>query len=122
MGYSGELGCNGTISHFPAEYRSLEKASEGIMIRLSYSRTSAVAETTTHKIEEKIVKSPERSFFPSILRCTTLNNIDQNSIFIECYISSSKGLYVISSDIKNDSKNAYESQVIKLLESFKLNN
>jgi hypothetical protein len=43
MGYSGELGCNGTISHFPAEYRSLEKASEGIMIRLSYSRTSAVA-------------------------------------------------------------------------------
>jgi hypothetical protein len=122
MDYSGELGCNGTITHFPAEYRSLDKASKGIIVRFSYSKTSAVAETTTQKIEEKIVKFPERSFFPSALRCTKMKKIEQNFTFIECYITRNKEIYVISIDIKDDYNNIYENQVNELLESFKLNN
>lgn len=122
MDDSGELGCNGIITHFPAEYRSLAKASKGIIIRFSYSRTSAVAETTTQKIEEKIVKFPERSFFPSTLRCTKNEEVEQNFIFIECYVVRDKKIYVISADIKNDSDYMYSKQVNELLESFNLNN
>lgn len=121
LSYSGELGCNGTITHFPAEYRSLDKANEGIVIRFSYSRTSAVTETTAQNIEEKIIKFPERSFFPSILRCIRMQSKEQNFIFIECYVKTNEGQYVIVSDIKNDNKNIYEHQVNEILESFKLN-
>jgi hypothetical protein len=119
---SGELGCNGTIVHLPAEYESLNKASEGVMIRFNYSRTSAVSETTIQNIENSIVKFPEKSFFPFSLRCIKTNNIKKDFTFIECYKKRNKELYVISVDIKNDSKNIYENQVKKLLKSFKLNN
>lgn len=122
LSYSGELGCNGTITHLPAEYRSLDKASEGIVIRFSYSKTSAVTETTAQNIEEKIIKFPERSFFPSILRCIKIKDIERDFVFIECYVNTDKGIYVIVSDIKSNYKNSYEYKVNKLLESFKLNN
>lgn len=122
LSYSGELGCNGTISHLPAEYRSLDKAGEGIVIKFSYSKTSAVTETTAQNIEEKIMKFPERSFFPSILRCIKTNDIERNLVFIECYVNKNKELYVVVADIKNDYKNKYEHQVSKILESFKLDN
>jgi hypothetical protein len=122
LSYSGELGCNGTITYLPAEYHSLDKANKGIVIRFNYSKTSAVTETTVQNIEEKIIKFPERSFFPSILRCTKMKNTEQNFIFIECYANTNKGLYVIVADIKNDYKNIYEHQISELLESFQLNN
>jgi len=122
LSYSGELGCNGTITHLPDEYHSLDKASEGIVIRFSYSKTSAVTETTSQDIEEKITKFPERSFFPSILRCTKMKDIERNFLFIECFANTRKGLYVVVVDIKNDYKNRYEHQVNELLESFKINN
>lgn len=122
LSYSGELGCNGTITHLPAEYRSLDKADEGMVIRFSYSKTSAVTETTAQNIEEKIMKFPERSFFPSILRCTKMEDIEQNFVFIECYMNKNEELYVVVADIKNDFKNKYENQVNELLESFKMNN
>ena len=122
LSYSGELGCNGTITHLPAEYRSLDKASEGIVIRFNYSKTSAVTETTVQNIEEKITKSSDRTFFPSILRCVKMKNIEQNFIFVECYANTNKGLYVVVADIKNDYKNTYENQLNELLESFKINN
>jgi hypothetical protein len=92
------------------------------MIRFNYSRTSAVSETTIQNIENSIVKFPEKSFFPSSLRCIKTNNIKKYFTFIECYKKRNKELYVISVDIKNDSKNIYENQVKKLLKSFKLNN
>lgn len=122
LSYSGELGCNGTITHLPAGYHSLDKASEGIVIRFSYSKTSAVTETTVQNIEEKIIKSIEKSFFPSILRCVKMKGIEQSFIFIECYANTNKGLYIFVADIKNDYKNKYESKVNELLRSFKINN
>jgi hypothetical protein len=119
---SGDLGCNGTISHFPADYHSLDKASEGIVIRFSYSKTSAVSETTAQKIEEKIISSPDKSFFPSTLRCVETKDTEQNLSFIECYETNNNKIYIISADIKNDSKNMYEYQFSELLKSFRLNN
>ena len=121
LSYSGELGCNGTITQLPDGYRSLDKASEGMVIRFSYSKTSAVTETTVQNIEEKITKSLEKSFFPSILRCVKMKNIEQNFIFIECYANTNKGLYVVVADIKNDYKNKYENQVSEILKSFNIN-
>jgi hypothetical protein len=121
LSYSGELGCNGTITHLPAESRSLDKASEGMVVRFSYSKTSAVTETTAQNIEEKIMKFPEKSFFPSTLRCIKMKDTERNLTFIECYENTDKGLYVIVADIKNNHSNTYEHQANKLLESFRLN-
>lgn len=122
MGYSGDLGCNGTISHMPSKYPSLAKSDEGIVVRFSYSYSSAEAETTTQELEKEINQFPERAFFPSILRCIKSEDTERKYLFIKCYTIQDKEVYIISADVKNDVNNVYEIKVNELLNSFKINN
>src|SRR2546428_4270802 len=117
---SGEQECNGEISYFPNGYSSFDGAGEGVVLKINYSETSADAQTTVEKMEQRIGKSLDESFSPSILHCITQNNSEKNFIFLHCYTKQNKGVYIISADIMEKTDNKYKNIVYQILDSFKL--
>lgn len=118
MAYSGELGCNGEIFYFPHGFSSFDVAGEGAVMKLSYSQTSAVAQTTARKIEEKITNSPGTSLSFAILQCVRETNDIGNFVFIECYVSPNQAIYIVGVDIRDTPDKKYENLVYQMLSTF----
>ncbi len=114
------LGCNGEIAYFPYGARSFDDYREGIVLNFTYSETSAEAQTTPEKIEERIKESPNKSFFPSILRCIKDEYIERQLMDFECYARHGQGIYAVSGNIMGaeEKRKEYENKAIQVLKSF----
>ena len=67
-----------------------------------------------YEMEQRIGKSLDESFSPSILHCITQNNSEKNFIFLHCYTKQNKGVYIISADIMEKTDNKYKNIVYQI--------